>query len=90
MFVDVAIAGRQVEGVRIVPRAALRQDDKVWIVGSDGLLRVRQADVLRRMQDDVLAYIELERNERIITSQLSGVTDGMKVRLTDGSKEAGS
>ncbi|MFT5087955.1 MAG: RND family efflux transporter MFP subunit [Candidatus Latescibacterota bacterium] len=90
MFVDVAIAGRQVEGVRIVPRAALRQDDKVWIVGSDGLLRVRQADVLRRMQDDVLAYIELERNERIITSQLSGVTDGMKVRLADGSKEAGS
>ena len=76
--------------MRIVPRAALRQDDKVWIVGSDGLLKVRQADVLRRMQDDVLAHIELERNERIITSQLSGVTDGMKVRLANGSKEAGS
>jgi len=90
MFVDVAIAGRQVEGVRIVPRAALRQNDKVWTVGSDGLLKIRQADVLRRMQDDVLTHIDLNSDERIITSQLSGVTDGMKVRLVNDSKEAGS
>ncbi len=90
MFVDVAIAGRQVEDVRIVPRAAMRQDDKVWTVGSDGLLKVRQADVLRRMREDVLAHIELDRDERIITSQLSGATDGMKVRVVDAAQEAGS
>jgi RND family efflux transporter MFP subunit len=90
MFVNVAIAGRQVEGVRIVPRAAMRQGDTVWAVGSDGLLKVRQANVLRRMQDDVLAHIELGRDELIITSQLNGVTDGMKVRIADAAKEAGS
>ncbi len=90
MFVDVAIAGRRVDGVRIVPRAALRQGDKVWAVGHDGLLRIRQADVLRRMRDDVLAHIDLHDDERIITSQLSGITDGMKVRLAERYKEAGS
>jgi RND family efflux transporter MFP subunit len=90
MFVDVAIAGRQVDGVRIVPRAALRQGDKVWAVGHDGLLRIRQAEVLRRMRDDVLARIELHDDERVIISQLSGITDGMKVRLVESNKEAGS
>ena len=90
MFVDVAIAGRHVDGVRMVPRTALRQGDAVWAVGKDGVLRMRQANVLRRMRDDVLARIDLGDDERIITSQISGVTDGMKVRVSDGEKEAGS
>ncbi len=83
MFVEVAIAGRQVDGVRVLPRAAVRQGDEVWAVGSDGILHVRKAQVVRAMQDEVLAYLDLEKNERIITSQLSGVTDGMVVRLTN-------
>ena len=83
MFVEVAIAGRQVDGVRVLPRAAVRQGDKVWAVGSDGILHVRKAQVVRAMRDEVLAYLDLEKNERIITSQLSGVTDGMVVRLTN-------
>ena len=35
MFVNVAIAGRHVDNVRIVPRAALLQDDFVWTVAPD-------------------------------------------------------
>jgi len=61
----------------------VRQGDKVWAVGSDGILHVRKAQVVRAMRDEVLAYLDLEKNERIITSQLSGVTDGMVVRLTN-------
>ena len=90
MFVDVAIAGRQVDGVRVLPRAAVRQGDRVWVVGPDGKLRVRQAQVVRTIQDEVLTYLDLEKNERVIVSQLSGVTDGMQVRLTTNNEEAGS
>jgi RND family efflux transporter MFP subunit len=90
MFVDVAIAGRHVDGVRILPRAAVRQGDRVWVVGPDGKLRVRQAQVVRTIEDEVLTYLDLEKNERVIVSQLSGVTDGMQVRLTVNNEEAGS
>ena len=85
MFVGVAIAGRTVEGVRVLPRAALRQGDRVWTVGRDGILSIRPVQVVRALKDEVLAYIDMAPEERIIVSQLSGVTDGMQVRLADGS-----
>ena len=84
MFVDVAIAGRTVDGVRVLPRAALRQGDRVWAVGRDGVLRIRRAQVVRALENEVLSYIDLDPQERIIVSQLSGVTDGMQVRLAAG------
>ena len=90
MFVNVAITGRHVDNVRIVPRAALRQDDVVWTVAADGILNIRPANVLRRLQNNVLARVDLNEGEHIITSQISGVTNGMKVRISDVQKEAGS
>lgn len=84
MFVDVAIAGRTVDGVRVLPRAALRQGDRVWAVGRDGVLHIRPARVVRSLEDEVLSYIDLVPEERVIVSQLSGVTDGMQVRLAAG------
>jgi len=84
MFVDVAIAGRTVDGVRVLPRAALRQGDRVWAVGRDGVLHIRPARVVRALEDEVLSYIDLAPEERVIVSQLSGVTDGMQVRLAGG------
>ena len=83
MFVDVAIAGREVEGVRVLPRAALRQDDQIWIVGRDSKLRVRKAQVVRAMKEEILAYVDMAEEDRIIVSQLSGATDGMQVRLAN-------
>jgi RND family efflux transporter MFP subunit len=90
MFVEVAIAGRRVDGVRVLPRAALRQGDRVWAVGRDGILRVCQAQVVRRMKEEVLARVELKDGEQIVVSHLSGVTDGMQVRLAGNGEEAGS
>ncbi len=84
MFVEVAIAGRTVDGVRVLPRVALRQGDRVWTVGRDGVLSIHQVEVVRALEDEVLAYIDMAPAERIIVSQLSGVTDGMQVRLADG------
>ena len=84
MFVEVAIAGRMVDGVRVLPRVALRQGDRVWTVSRDGVLSIRPVQVVRALEDEVLAYIDMPSEERIIVSQLSGVTDGMQVRLAGG------
>ena len=81
MFVDVAIQGRPVDGVRVLPRAALRQGNKVWAVAPEGILRERDARVLRAMKEEVLVEVDMAAGERVVVSQLSGVTNGMKVRL---------
>ena len=88
MFVDVAIAGRPIDGVRVLPRSALRQGNSVWTVTPEGTLRVREVHVLRAMKDEVLIRIDMPDDEPIVVSQLSGVTDGMKVRLAG--EEVGS
>lgn len=83
MFVDVEILGTQVDDVRVLPRLALRQGDVVWVADAQGRLRVRPAQVVKVRQEEVLVRLELAPEERVIVSQLNGVTDGMKVRLTD-------
>jgi RND family efflux transporter MFP subunit len=89
LFVDVAIRGRAVDGVRRIPRVALRPDDVVWTAGRDGVLRVRPVEVVRKGIDDVLIRVDLEEaDERVIVSRLKGATDGMKVRLEEAQAES--
>ena len=85
LFVDVAVGGRTVEGVRVVPRLVLRPDNTVWAVGADGVLRVRKARIVHSRKDEVLIRVDMEPDENIVVSQLSGVTDGMRVRVAEGS-----
>jgi len=81
-FVEVAIGGAMVEGVRSIPRLALRSGNTVWTGGPEGVLRIRPARVVRAAGEQILVYVDMAPGERVITSQLSGVTDGMKVRLS--------
>jgi RND family efflux transporter MFP subunit len=80
MFVDVEILGTEVEGVRTVPRLALREGGTVWVVDPQGVLHMRPAQVVRMRESEVLARFDMQADERVVVSQLSGATDGMKVR----------
>jgi multidrug efflux pump subunit AcrA (membrane-fusion protein) len=86
MYVDVEIEGREVSGVRMIPRDALRAGNVVWAAGGEGVLRIRNVNVLRSRPDSVVARVALGPDERIITSHLSEVTDGMRVRTAEGSR----
>ena len=83
MFVDVDIVGHLVEGVRVLPRMALRPGNAVWTVGRAGVLKVRPATVVRAVNEDVVVRFDTAADESVVLSQLSGVTDGMKVRLAE-------
>ena len=86
MFVDVEIAGRQVSGVRSMPRSALRPGSTIWVAGADGILRVRPVQVLRAGSEDLLIRAEVAEDEQIVISRIRAVTDGMKVRLAGGAR----
>lgn len=80
-YVRVEIQGRRLTNVYRIPRAALRDDARIWIAGEDGTLRIRSVDPLWRDADSVLLAEGLAPGERLITSNLTAPVDGMPVRL---------
>ena len=81
LFVAVDIEGRKMESVTIIPRAALHQDNVVWVVDQENRLRFRQVEVARAQGDEVLVSKGLKDGESVITTPLKAVTDGMAVRV---------
>lgn len=82
MFVHAEIRGRTVRDVAVLPRAALRAGDRVWVVNDDHL-RFRPVEVLRAERDVVLISAGLENGERVCISPMEAVTDGMRVRAEE-------
>lgn len=83
LFVAAEIDGRTFEGVAVLPRAALRDADRVLVVDGEDRLRVRSVEVLRRERDRVLIRSGLDAGERVCITVLDVVTDGMLVRTTE-------
>lgn len=86
MFVKAEIVGKTVENVAVIPRAALRPDGRVLIVDAQDRLRFRDIEILRAMETTVIVEAGLADGERICTTTLSAVIEGMKVIVReDGS-----
>lgn len=83
LFVEAEILGRQVDDVVVLPRAALRGDDRVAVVSEDGRLGLRRVEVLKRDRDSVLITAGLAAGEQICTSPLPISVEEMAVRIVD-------
>lgn len=89
LFVTVEIIGRRLENAAVIPRAALRADDLVWVVDEDGRLLFRKVDVAQLAAGEALIESGLRTGDLVVTSGLKAVTDGMQVRF-DAAEKAGS
>jgi len=81
LFVTVEIKGRTLENAVMIPRAALRENNVVWVVDKNGQLTFRKVSVARLSPDGVILEGGLENGEMVVISSLNAVTDGMKVRF---------
>ena len=90
MFVEATITGRTFDDVVVLPRAALRPDRTVLVVGREHRLAARQVDVLRLSHDQALVRGGLAAGELVCVSTLDSFVDGMAVSLLqdDGVIEA--
>lgn len=80
LFVTVDIEGRTLPKATIIPRSALHEDEVVWVVNAEGRLHFREVDVARFQGDEAIVQAGLEDGERVVTTPLKAVTDGMAVR----------
>ena len=85
LFVAVDIEGHTLPNAAVVPRAALHPDGVVWVVDMEGRLVFRKVDIARIQGDNVLIKSGLKEGERVVVSPMKAVTNGMKVRIAEGS-----
>ncbi|MEZ5977810.1 MAG: efflux RND transporter periplasmic adaptor subunit [Planctomycetota bacterium] len=83
-FVRAVIEGRPIEGAAVLPRAALRTDDRVLVLGGDSRVFLRDVVVARRGSESIVVTAGLEDGERVVVSPLPIAADGMRVRVVAG------
>jgi RND family efflux transporter MFP subunit len=81
MFVDVVFTAIPPAGSVVIPRSALRPGDKVWLVDDQGRLNIREVEVARAGIEQAIISAGLAAGERVCTSNLQYVTQGMQVRV---------
>lgn len=84
LFVDAEIEGRTARSAAVLPRSAVHEEDRVLVLSEDDRLYWRPVEILRRTQDRVIISSGLAEGERVCVSPLAAVTDGMRVRPTEG------
>lgn len=87
LFVTIELQGKPLPDVALIPRESLRDNNAVWLFEEGGQLAIKPVEVLRREQEQVVIGSGLNGGERLILTTLTGVTDGMRVRLAGESIE---
>ena len=88
-FVNARIAGKLLDDVFVIPRAALREEREVLIKTAENTIE-RRAVVVAWSDDDFAAISSgLEQGESLITTPLSTVVDGTPVQTLGDRKPEG-
>jgi RND family efflux transporter MFP subunit len=83
-YVKVRIEAGSLEEVYVIPRKAIRDNDRLWVLTGDNTLAIRPAMVRWRRQDELLVHADLAPGDRIITSRLQSALPGMALRTENG------
>ena len=83
LFVTVDIHGRSLPDTAVLPKSALRDDERVWIVDDKGLLSFRDVELARMRGEEIIVKSGVENGELVVTSPLKAVTDGMTVIVAE-------
>ena len=78
-YVRVEIDAGELTDVLSVPRAALREGDRIWVMDANSELQIRDAEILWTRPESVLIANTLKPGEELIVSGLRTALPGMKV-----------
>ena len=80
-YVQADIQGRPIPDAYRIPREALRERSRVWIVDKDGTLDIRDVHVVWRDTQSVILRQGLKPDERVVISDLATPVKGMAVEI---------
>lgn len=79
LFVKAEISGQQLGDVIVIPRAALRGNDQVYIAQPGDTLSIKTVDVISTDRDRAVISAGIEAGARVITSPIRSASDGMDI-----------
>lgn len=80
IFVNAAVEGQKIDNAIVIPRSALRGNDKVY-VAEDDTLSIRDVNVISSDRNRAVLDGGLSVGDIVITSPIRGVADGMKIAV---------
>lgn len=87
LFVTASITGRDVDNAYILPRAALRGQNSVYVAEEGGTLSVRTVEVIDSNSERVVVSSGVRGGEMVVTSPIRGASDGMRIQTFDAAGE---
>lgn len=78
-YVRVELEAGELSNVVEIPRTALREGGKIWLVGVDRKLRIASPQTLWTRRETVLVENPLEPGEQLIVSELKAALPGMEL-----------
>ncbi len=78
IFVNAAVNGQKLDNVIVIPRSALRGEDKVY-VANDDTLTIKTVKVLSSDRDKAILSDGISIGDAVITSPIRGVAEGMQI-----------
>jgi RND family efflux transporter MFP subunit len=79
-FVQAKISGIEILDISVLPRSSVR-NESVWIVDNQMSMQNRSVDVLRNEDDFALIGEGFEPGDRLLTSRVSSLVNGLRVTL---------
>jgi len=86
-YVCIEIDGRELDNVYVIPRAAIREGNRVWVMDGKDCLSVREVEIIWRQKEDVLIADAIKPGERIVTSSIPTPIPGMLLRINGAGSE---
>ncbi|WP_417478669.1 efflux RND transporter periplasmic adaptor subunit [Maricaulis sp.] len=83
LFVEAEIRGRDVQDAVVLPRAALRGENTVYVVNAGGTLDIRTVTVVTSNVDRLVVSSGVSGGEMIVISPIRGASTGMRLRSLD-------
>ena len=83
LYVDAEIQGRTIVDAVQIAAEGLRAGDEVFVIDGEGLLDVRQVDVIHRNRDMVMLASGVEAGEEVIVSAIRNPVRGMRLQAVD-------
>jgi RND family efflux transporter MFP subunit len=90
LFVEVLIQGKTLRNAVAIPRDAVHDGNRLWLI-EDNILRIKTLDIVRADKDFAYVVTGIEDKANVIISSLDVAVDGMKIRteavLTAGNEQ---
>ena len=88
-YVNVSIDAGELTDSYAIPRSAFRDDAKLWVLGENGALDIREVAPVWRDENTIYLQDGLKPGEQVVLTTLSAPVAGMKLQAANTSAASG-